>query len=265
MTAAERQPDGDHPVHSDRIEDGHRVVDILPVPVGPGLRGPVGLPVAPPLDGDYPEVPGQVRDLCLPLPGVHDRPRGEQQDHRLARAENLVADLDAAAFHETFGVWIHRPHDRPLSAEAGRTPCHQFYRRPLQSRCKRARHRRATRRTHQHHTRYIAEWMRGQAAGGYITRDAVHNHYSPGWTEEQAFVLVNPDGGAYAPMSQPGGYALGAQAGEAAIRRLATEAGFTRFRRAAETPSQRGVSWPLGCRAGGKPGVRPARWRASRR
>ena len=37
-------------------------------------------------------------------------------------------------------------------------------------------------------------------------------------------------------MSQPGGYALGAQAGEASIRRLATDAGFTRFRRVAETP-----------------------------
>jgi SAM-dependent methyltransferase len=37
-------------------------------------------------------------------------------------------------------------------------------------------------------------------------------------------------------ISQPGGYALGAQAGEAAIRRLVTDAGFTRFRRAAETP-----------------------------
>ncbi len=37
-------------------------------------------------------------------------------------------------------------------------------------------------------------------------------------------------------MSQPGGYALGAQAGEAAIRQVATDAGFTRFRRAAETP-----------------------------
>ena len=36
-------------------------------------------------------------------------------------------------------------------------------------------------------------------------------------------------------MTQPGGYALGAQAGEAAIRRLVTEAGFTRFRRAAGT------------------------------
>ena len=37
-------------------------------------------------------------------------------------------------------------------------------------------------------------------------------------------------------LSQHGGYALGAQAGEAAIRQLATDAGFTRFRRAAETP-----------------------------
>ncbi len=36
--------------------------------------------------------------------------------------------------------------------------------------------------------------------------------------------------------SQPGGYALGAQAGEAAIRQAITDAGFTRFRRAAETP-----------------------------
>jgi 2-polyprenyl-3-methyl-5-hydroxy-6-metoxy-1,4-benzoquinol methylase len=36
--------------------------------------------------------------------------------------------------------------------------------------------------------------------------------------------------------SQAGGYALGAQAGEAAIRRVVTEAGFTRFRRATETP-----------------------------
>jgi ubiquinone/menaquinone biosynthesis C-methylase UbiE len=37
-------------------------------------------------------------------------------------------------------------------------------------------------------------------------------------------------------MSQEGGYALGAQAGESAIRELVTEAGFTRFRRAAESP-----------------------------
>jgi 2-polyprenyl-3-methyl-5-hydroxy-6-metoxy-1,4-benzoquinol methylase len=37
-------------------------------------------------------------------------------------------------------------------------------------------------------------------------------------------------------LSQPGGYALGAQAGEAAIRRIVSDAGFTRFRRASETP-----------------------------
>jgi 2-polyprenyl-3-methyl-5-hydroxy-6-metoxy-1,4-benzoquinol methylase len=37
-------------------------------------------------------------------------------------------------------------------------------------------------------------------------------------------------------LSQPGGYALGAQAGESAIRQIATDAGFTRFRRAAHSP-----------------------------
>ncbi|MBW6438476.1 methyltransferase domain-containing protein [Actinoplanes hulinensis] len=37
-------------------------------------------------------------------------------------------------------------------------------------------------------------------------------------------------------LSQDGGYSLGAQAGEEPIRRLATDAGFTHFRRVAETP-----------------------------
>jgi SAM-dependent methyltransferase len=37
-------------------------------------------------------------------------------------------------------------------------------------------------------------------------------------------------------LSQSGGYALGAQAGEPPIRRIVTDAGFTRFRRVAETP-----------------------------
>jgi len=36
--------------------------------------------------------------------------------------------------------------------------------------------------------------------------------------------------------SQPGGYSLGAQAGPAALRQVATDAGFTRFRIAAQTP-----------------------------
>jgi ubiquinone/menaquinone biosynthesis C-methylase UbiE len=45
--------------------------------------------------------------------------------------------------------------------------------------------------------RYVAEWLRGQAAGGYVTYDQETDTYS--LTEEQAFVLANPDGAIYAP------------------------------------------------------------------
>jgi len=45
--------------------------------------------------------------------------------------------------------------------------------------------------------RYISEWLRGQAAGGYVEYDPATQRYS--MTEEQAFALVNPDGGVYVP------------------------------------------------------------------
>jgi ubiquinone/menaquinone biosynthesis C-methylase UbiE len=45
--------------------------------------------------------------------------------------------------------------------------------------------------------RYITEWLRGQAAGGYVQYDASDDSYS--MTEEQAFVLADPDGAVYAP------------------------------------------------------------------
>src|SRR5215470_10867696 len=45
--------------------------------------------------------------------------------------------------------------------------------------------------------RYVAEWLRGQAAGGYVQYDPSDDTYS--MTEEQAFALTNPDGGVYAP------------------------------------------------------------------
>jgi ubiquinone/menaquinone biosynthesis C-methylase UbiE len=45
--------------------------------------------------------------------------------------------------------------------------------------------------------RYVAEWLRGQAAGGYVQYDPADGTYS--MTEEQAFALTNPDGGIYAP------------------------------------------------------------------
>ena len=45
--------------------------------------------------------------------------------------------------------------------------------------------------------RYLAEWLRGQAAGGYLEYDPATDTYA--MTEEQAFALANPDGGVYAP------------------------------------------------------------------
>jgi 2-polyprenyl-3-methyl-5-hydroxy-6-metoxy-1,4-benzoquinol methylase len=45
--------------------------------------------------------------------------------------------------------------------------------------------------------RYVAEWLRGQAAGGYVGYDAETERYS--LSEEQAFVLAHPDGAVYAP------------------------------------------------------------------
>src|SRR5207248_600733 len=43
--------------------------------------------------------------------------------------------------------------------------------------------------------RYVTEWLRGQAAGGYVEYDG--ERYS--LTEEQAFALTDPDGPLYAP------------------------------------------------------------------
>ena len=45
--------------------------------------------------------------------------------------------------------------------------------------------------------RYVTEWLRGQAAGGYVTRAADEDVYS--LTEEQAFLLTDPNGPAYLP------------------------------------------------------------------
>ncbi|MBY8857270.1 methyltransferase domain-containing protein [Nocardia sp. CA2R105] len=45
--------------------------------------------------------------------------------------------------------------------------------------------------------RYVTEWLRGQAAGGYVEYDPANDTYS--MTEEQVFTLTNPDGGVYLP------------------------------------------------------------------
>jgi hypothetical protein len=46
-------------------------------------------------------------------------------------------------------------------------------------------------------TRYVDEWLRGQAAGGYVEYDPRTGTYS--LTPEQAFALTDPDGAVYAP------------------------------------------------------------------
>ena len=45
--------------------------------------------------------------------------------------------------------------------------------------------------------RYVAEWLRGQAAGGYVSCDPAAEQFS--LTEEQAFALADPDGALYLP------------------------------------------------------------------
>jgi len=66
----------------------------------------------------------------------------------------------------------------------------------------------------------------------YATDDAAGNMNPVGRVYYNASTLLCVPNA----LSQPGGYALGAQAGEAAIRQVVTDAGFTRFRRATETP-----------------------------
>jgi hypothetical protein len=45
--------------------------------------------------------------------------------------------------------------------------------------------------------RYVEEWLRGQAAGGYVEYDAATGAYR--LSPEQAFALTDPDGPIFAP------------------------------------------------------------------
>ena len=101
--------------------------------------------------------------------------------------------------------------------------------------------------------RYVREWLAAQAAAGYVAYDPASGRFN--LPEEQAFALAEPAGPLYLPgafhlalaslRAEPriaeafrtGATAvLGNQAGEARTRELTAAGGFTRFRRAAETP-----------------------------
>src|SRR5689334_10498078 len=45
--------------------------------------------------------------------------------------------------------------------------------------------------------RYVEEWLRGQAAGGYVTYDPATGTYA--LTPEQAYALADPDSPVYVP------------------------------------------------------------------
>ena len=76
---------GDHhrPVDPGRVQHGQGVGGELAPPVGVEVLGPVRAAVAAGVEGDHPGVPGQVRDLALPEPGVDDLPGRREQDGRL--------------------------------------------------------------------------------------------------------------------------------------------------------------------------------------
>ena len=66
-----------------------------------------------------------------------------------------------------------------------------------------------------------------------FAHDRTEDNFNPlgRWFYSVSTMLCTPGA-----LSQSGGYALGAQAGEARLREIVREAGFTRFRRATETP-----------------------------
>jgi hypothetical protein len=126
VPTAHRQPDDHGAVDAQNVHDGDGVVDVLVVGVrGVGTRA-VRDAVAPALDRDHPEPPGQRRDLQLPLAHVHDRPRGEQQQRRPSRPEqgleDLVSDTDAVPLDGADGVRLACAHGGLPSVEISVTP-----------------------------------------------------------------------------------------------------------------------------------------------
>ena len=77
--------------------------------------------------------------------------------------------------------------------------------------------------------RYVHEWSCAQAAHGYLLYDHASRFLLP---DEHAVPLTDET----SPACVIGAFDLGAQAGESRLRQVAVSAGFTTFRRVAETP-----------------------------
>jgi len=102
------QRDEDGPIGAGRVHHGERVVRELLLDVGLRLRRAIRPPVTTTIEGDHAAVAGEVRDLQLPAPRVDDRPRGQQQNRRLALAVDLVKGPDAVPLDVALGVGVAR-------------------------------------------------------------------------------------------------------------------------------------------------------------
>jgi len=103
------------------IEDGEGVGGKLEVSVGGAVRRTVGAAVPSTVEGDDPEVPGQIRNLRLPHARVDDGPCGREQRRwplRAFVAENLKEDPHAIAADEPVAVGVTCAHAVPLPSRA---------------------------------------------------------------------------------------------------------------------------------------------------
>ena len=106
---AHREPDDDSLLRRGSVHDGDGVGRVLALVVCLGLCGTIRLAVAAPVEGDHATMPGQVRDLHLPVAGMDNRPGGEEEHRGLALAVDLVEDPHAVALDEALLVRIAGP------------------------------------------------------------------------------------------------------------------------------------------------------------
>ena len=102
------EADDDRLLGAGRVEDVERVAGELRLGICLDVGRPVALAVAARVEDDHAVVAGEVGDLHLPHPRVHQRPGRAEQDRRLAAAVDLVEDAHAVALDVTLIVRIQR-------------------------------------------------------------------------------------------------------------------------------------------------------------
>ncbi len=105
---AARETDDDRLLGPGRVKDVEGVLGELRLGICLDGAGPVALAVAARVEDDHAVMTGEVGDLHLPHPRVHERPGGAKQDRRLAVAVDLIEDADAVALDVAVLVRIPR-------------------------------------------------------------------------------------------------------------------------------------------------------------